>query len=791
MSEIPSRLSTALADRYTMEREIGSGGMATVYLAEDLRHDRPVALKVLKPELAAALGPDRFLREIKTTAQLRHPHILPLLDSGDADGTLFYVMPYVEGESLRDRLNREKQLPVEDALRIAREVADALSYAHSHDVLHRDIKPENILLESGHAVVADFGIARALTAAGGEKLTETGMAVGTPAYMSPEQSAGEPAIDGRSDLYALGCVLYEMLAGEPPFTGPTAQAIIAKRLAEPPPRVSVVRDAVPASVDAALTRALARVPADRFGTAAQFAQALTAAAGGEPSETRRTRPLTRRVVALIAGLTVVAAGVGVVLKTGVLRPPRSAGGAPLSSLAVLPVANLSGDSTQEYFADGMTEALITELGKVSALTVLSRTSVIGFKGSRERLPEIARQLNVEGILESSVLREGGHVRIIARLIDARDARTERSLWTDTYDRDVASILVLYAEVARTIAGAIGATLTPEETRHLQVSRRVDPQAYDEYLLGTYESQAATAAGQEQAMVHYRRAIALDPTFAEPHAGIVEAYWGLSGFWGSPSAQESAPLVQAAAERAVALDPGSALAHAALAHVRSFWEWRWDEADGEYRRALELNSGLMLVHFRYSDFLLAIGRYDEAVKHALRAVELDPRHALQRFNLAAVYFYAGRFQQSIAAAEKAVELDSSSSWSHLYHGWNYSVLGRHPEAIEAVDRALRLDPENQWIRAGAAVVYARAGRTAVARRLLDSLLTLGRKGTWVDPYNVGFAYAWLGETDRALDYFNRAVEQRSLLVGLLRAYWLPDSFKADPRYHALLRRINLE
>ncbi|MDH5548986.1 MAG: serine/threonine protein kinase, partial [Gemmatimonadota bacterium] len=238
MSEIPSRLSTALADRYTMEREIGSGGMATVYLAEDLRHDRPVALKVLKPELAAALGPDRFLREIKTTAQLRHPHILPLLDSGDADGTLFYVMPYVEGESLRDRLNREKQLPVEDALRIAREVADALSYAHSHDVLHRDIKPENILLESGHAVVADFGIARALTAAGGEKLTQTGIAVGTPAYMSPEQSAGEPAIDGRSDLYALGCVLYEMLAGEPPFTGPTAQAIIAKRLAEPPPRVS-------------------------------------------------------------------------------------------------------------------------------------------------------------------------------------------------------------------------------------------------------------------------------------------------------------------------------------------------------------------------------------------------------------------------------------------------------------------------------------------------------------------------------------------------------------------------
>jgi serine/threonine-protein kinase len=291
MSDLLDRLKTALADRYTIERELGAGGMATVYLAEDLKHARKVAIKVLRPELAAALGPERFLREVEVTASLNHPHILPLLDSGEADGFLHYVMPYVEGETLRDRMNREGQLPLDDALQITREVAAALSYAHSHDVIHRDIKPENILLSAGEAVVADFGIARAITAAGGEHLTETGISVGTPVYMSPEQASGERKLDGRSDVYSLACVLYEMLAGEPPYTGPTAQAIVAKKLSEATPRVSVVRERVPSSVEAALDQALAKTPADRFTTAAQFADALREAAAAEVVSTaERSRP---------------------------------------------------------------------------------------------------------------------------------------------------------------------------------------------------------------------------------------------------------------------------------------------------------------------------------------------------------------------------------------------------------------------------------------------------------------------------------------------------------------------
>ncbi len=280
MADLLASLRAALADRYGIERELGAGGMATVYRGEDLKHHRQVAIKVLKPELAQVLGAERFLREIEISARLHHPHILPLYDSGTADGFLYYIMPLVEGESLRDRLNRKKQLPIDDALRIAHQVADALSYAHNHDVVHRDVKPENILLESGHAVVADFGIARAIGAAGGLTLTATGMAIGTPAYMSPEQAAGEKNLDGRSDLYALGCVLYEMLAGQPPFTGPTVESLVRQHLAADPPMVSAIRPTVPASVTAALQRALAKTPADRFSSVGLFADALRDAEQG-------------------------------------------------------------------------------------------------------------------------------------------------------------------------------------------------------------------------------------------------------------------------------------------------------------------------------------------------------------------------------------------------------------------------------------------------------------------------------------------------------------------------------
>src|SRR5437773_3938542 len=380
-----AELNAALPPHYIIDRELGRGGMALVYLARDTRHERFVALKTLRPEIAVALGRERFLREIKLAARLQHPNILPVYDSGDAGGTLYYVMPFVEGESLRDRLDREPQLPVEDALQIAREVAEALAYAHDHDVVHRDIKPENIMLSGGHAIVADFGIARAVSAAGGDKLTETGLAIGTPAYMSPEQAAGTGQVDRRSDIYSLGCVLYETLAGQPPFTGPTAQAIMARHSLDSVPRLRIVRETIPDALEAVINRALAKVPADRYSTADQFAAALTTASTGTVSRITAARRRASRPwyqPALAGALVVVIAGLGWM----VLGRKGNAGAATNGRLdshrvAVMYFADLSRDSSLGHVAAGLTEGLIGELAKVRRLDVVSPNGVAPYRGS--------------------------------------------------------------------------------------------------------------------------------------------------------------------------------------------------------------------------------------------------------------------------------------------------------------------------------------------------------------------------------------------------------------------------
>ncbi|MEP7325530.1 MAG: serine/threonine-protein kinase [Gemmatimonadota bacterium] len=516
MTDTIDRLTAALADRYRIERELGQGGMATVYLAEDLKHHRQVAVKVLRPELAAALGADRFLREIETTANLRHPHILPLFDSGEAgqqgSGTgtfLFYVMPLVEGESLRDRLDREKQLPVDDALQIAREVADALSYAHSRGVIHRDIKPENILLESGHAIVADFGIAKAVRAAGGEALTQTGMSVGTPSYMSPEQALGQE-VDARTDIYALGCVLYEMLAGEPPYTGPTPQAIIARRLSEPMPSLRVVREAVPLAVEQAVAKALAKVPADRFATATQFRQELAAEGTGSavanPSRTLTGRGHRGRWVAAVLLLAATAMIGWFLLRSRGARVDPSA-----SLIAVLPLSPSGADTGLVRLGRDLVVTLsanldgVGDLRTVDANTILTRAAAGPATLSLVDAAAFARRLGAGLVLHGSLLRTGANVRVELELFDTKElSPLARSTVTASPDDPV----VITDSLTRAVLAQIWQKGTPPSPSLAAVTTHSIP-ALRSFLDG---ERLLVEGNMDSAASAYQRAFTADTTF---------------------------------------------------------------------------------------------------------------------------------------------------------------------------------------------------------------------------------------------------------------------------------------
>jgi len=733
------RLSSALAGRYTIEREIGAGGMATVYLAADLRHDRMVAIKAVRPELAASVGADRFLREIRIAARLQHPHILPLFDSGAAGDTLYYVMPFVDGASLRDRLDRDRQLPVEEALQLAREVADALAHAHGHGLVHRDIKPENILLAGGHALVADFGVARAVSAGDDRRITETGMAVGTPAYMSPEQALAEPVVDGRSDQYSLACVLYEMLAGEPPYTGPTAHAVLARRLTDPMPSLRAMRDAVPEHVESAVRRAMAREPADRFATATAFADALT----------RPTADPAR---------------------------PRS--------VAVLPFLNIGADPENEYFADGITEDVIAQLAKIKALDVISRTSVMAFKGRERSLRDIASQLQVTTVLEGSVRRAGNRVRIVAQLIDAAN---DQHLWAETYDRDLTDIFAIQSEVALHIAGALKAELSPDEQARIGREPTSDLRAYQLYLKGRHAYIAYTREGMQRSIALYEEAIALDPRYALAFAGVALAYTEL---WetGQMDPARAYPLAKAAAARAVALDPDLAEAHTTVAFVKFVHEFDWAGAEAEFLRALELSPSNADACDLYGRLCSALGRFDEAITLQLRARDLDP--LAHPADVANAYLRAGRYAEALEAARRTVALGGDQyARGHSTLGWALFRVGRTEEGLAALERAASINPNDTTWLAQLAQACAEAGRVERAREILQRLEALSREH-YVASYHFAYVYTGLGEHDRAMDILEQAFEQRAGAVYGIKGSFLLAPLRSHPRFQALLRRMNL-
>ena len=701
------RLAVALQERYRIERRpdgslalLGRGGTATVYLAQDLRHERPVALKVVHPELSASVGTERFLREIRVVARLSHPHILPLFDSGEAEGLLYYVMPYVPGESLRQRLERDGRLPVASAVRIACQVGLALDYAHRHGVVHRDIKPENILLDGDQAIVADFGIATAREAASDDRLTEAGLAVGTPAYMSPEQAGGAPQVDGRSDIYSLGCMLYEMFVGAPPFTGPTPQAVMAQQVLATLPPVRARRDDVPEVVERALAKALAKEPDDRYATAAELSAVLEGSVTPQPLPATARTP--RRRAAALLGVGAVAA-TGFLFALGLQRqtPERNE-----TRIAVLPFDNL-GATEDGYFADGITEEITNRLAMIPTLGVISRTSAEQYRASDKSIKEIGSELGVAYILEGSVRWEkspqGSRVRVTPQLIRVSD---DRHLWAGRFDETLEEVFEVQSRIAEQVAAELDLALRQPEHDALAAKPTENFQAYDFYLRG---NEFLLKAGNPEA-VHtaermYIRATELDPAFALAFARLARArIWQ---FHFSDRTLEKLQAARVAVDSALALDPELPEAHLALGQIHYWGELDYEAALREFRLAHAGDPGNGDIAWARGLVERRLGQWEQALASLRKAVELDPRSLVKHMDVFEVYLR----QRQYGAAE------------------------------QYVDRALALQPDAPIYVFKAMMVVTRDGDLAAATRVLEQ--GVRRAGSqhiaaWTAQYDLGAA-----------------------------------------------------
>jgi serine/threonine-protein kinase len=750
-AEGPSRadiqLGTTFENRYLIERELGRGGMAVVYLARDQKHERPVAIKVLQPELCHSLQTERFLHEIKLSASLTHPHIVPVYDSGSNDGQLYYVMAYIEGESLRARLNREKRLPLEEALKVAREVADALDYAHTRGVIHRDIKPENVLLGSGHALVSDFGIARAIAEADVPDATG-GHILGTPDYMSPEQISRDVELDGRTDIYSLGCLLFESLAGKPPFGGLTVRSVMLRRLVDPAPSVRSVDSSIPASVDAAVSRALETEPRDRFPSAAEFSAAL------QP-EAIAAQP---------------AAG--------------TASAAPEASIAVLPFANLSSDPDTEYFSDGMTEEIINALAQVPALRVAARTSAFAFKGKSVDAREIGEKLRVRTLLEGSVRKAGDQVRVTAQLINAADGY---HLWSQNYDRKLADVFAVQDELARAISSNLTRTVaTPAKLVQAQTR---NPEAYNLYLRGRHAWAQGTPPGFAQALDLFQQALALDPDYAQAHAWFGYAY-AMLGFeeFGAMPPEQAIPLARAAALRAVELDETVADAHLTRAIVATLYDWDWDLAQREYDRGMALGSSGPCQHW-YALYLCAMGHAEEAMQVIRRVQVTDPLSVAVQVSVGRCLHFARRLDEADAVLRAHIEVNPGSYQGYVALIRNSLSRGRLEEAILVEEQATKAIGRRPVLMAYAGEAHGRLGHRAEAELRLNELREMASQ-RYVPEIFQGIIHLGLEDYDTGYGLLEEACARRSGWCVFLQADPEWDWQREDPRFQRVVRRVGV-
>ena len=742
MPDLSTELSAALAGRYAIERELGRGGMATVYLAQEHKHNRQVAIKVLHRELGASLGAERFLREIGIVAQLSHPHIVPLIDSGNAGGLLYYVSPFVPGGSLRERILREQRLPVGDALRIAQEVGTALDYAHRGGFVHRDVKPENILFNDGQAVLADFGVARASTATPSDIVTEAGMALGTPTYMSPEQAAGDRDVGVGTDVYSLACVVYEMLAGEPPFSGANARAVLMKQVMEPPRPIRALRPEVPASVERSLARALAKEPHDRYSHASEFAAALQAK---DPE--LHLLPTTTR------------------------------------SIAVLPFVNASPDAENEYLSDGITDELIDALAKVDGLRVASRTSVFALKGKPQDVRAIGALLGASEVLEGTVRRAGDRLRITAQLTSTEDGRL---IWSQRYDRTLHDVFAIQDEIARTIVDTLRVTSFADFASPVARRSTGSVTAYQLYLRGRYAWNKRTQEGVAEAIEYFQQAIAEDPAYALAYTGLADAY-ALHVDYRSVPVHEGFARAKDYARKALALDDGLAEAHASLAWSLFVYDWDWTGAAREFRRSIELDPRYATAHQWYAFLLASRGQLEEALVEGHTAQELDSSSVSVRRSLAWIYYYARRYEPARYHLSRAIAMNPGAEETYRVLGLTLAIDGQLDEAERVLREAVSMAGSGSYTSATLGFALARAGKRAEAEELL-ARLEQERTRSYVSPVALATLLLGLGDNDRALDWAEKAYDERRGWLAYLTVNPLLDPVRGDPRFEALVGRM---
>jgi TolB-like protein/Tfp pilus assembly protein PilF len=780
---------------YEVVSSLGAGGMGVVYRARDPRLDRQVAIKLLPAPMAAdPHARERLRREAMAVAALDHPYICKIFEIGEDGDALFLVMEYIVGTTLHERL-RNGRMPLPELFRVAGEIAEALQDAHARGFVHRDLKPANIMLtEQGHVKVMDFGLAKRIEElpspdmeTRGGQLTAHGVIVGTPDYMSPEQVKGLP-VDARSDLFSFGAMLAEMATGRHPFRQRSTMETFSAVLREPP----VLTSDVPSRLMPLLQRLLAKEVGDRYQSMADVRADLAQAAAapdsvaGPQADAAARRSWAWPSVLALGGA--VLAGLFLVARSGVLwsSAPAPVASAPgvIRSIAVLPLDNYSGDPNQDYFAEGMTDELTTDLATIGQLRVISRGSAMQFKGkARPPTPEIAKVLNVDAIVEGSVVRVADKVRITAQLIDAR---TDTHLWARSFERSSSDVLALQHELASAIAGEIHVRLTPTEQSRLAAAPTVNPAAYDAYLKGRYFFNRPSDDNLKKAIAQFEEAVGLSPTYAPAFSGLSDAYLWAGYNEGVLTASQARPKARAAAEKAVQLDDNSAEAHTSLAVFKMFYEYDWAGCEREFRRAFALNPNYAFAHDQFGLGLAFQGRLDEAIAEGKRAAELDPLSPQIPIDNSLALMFQGSYEAAKEQARRAAELDPTFFFPQMIYGWVDINAGKFTDAIPSLKKAKALEAP-AFVTAWLAYAYARSGDRPRALVEFEDLKKMSLGGE-VLPFNLAIVHLGLGDHQRALDYLERAYAADSQWMGWLNKDRMFDPLRSEPRFLALMKKL---